>query len=65
MVEGRMRLTPPTQTIFYLSVFLALVALVFYFLGVFGVLVGTLTYAFWLAIAGWLAMTVGVTWKGV
>jgi hypothetical protein len=35
MQEGSMQLTPPTQTIFYLSVFLALVALLFYFLGVF------------------------------
>ena len=60
-----MQLTPPKKNVFYFSVLLALVALVLYFLGMFGVVEGTFHYAFWIAIVGWLAMTAGVAAKGV
>ena len=60
-----MRLTPPTKNVFYFSVLLALLALLFYFLDMFGVIDDTLHYVFWLAIVAWAAMTVGVAAKGV
>jgi hypothetical protein len=64
-----MQLTPPTKNMFYLSIFLALVGLILYFLGVFGVVEGGFQamahYAFWAAMLGWLAMTIGVAAKGI
>ena len=60
-----MRLTPPTKYVFFSSVVLALAALAFYFLGVFGVVEDSLHAAFWIAIVAWLAMTVGVAFKGI
>lgn len=60
-----MRLTPPTNNVFYFSVILAIVAVVLYFLDAFGIVGGTLHYAFWIAIVGWAAMTAGVAAKGV
>ena len=58
------QLTPPTKNIFYLSVGLGVLSIALYLLGVFGVTGGGFQavshYAFWLAVLGWLAMTVGV-----
>lgn len=65
MQKGKMQLTPPKKNVFYFSVLLALIALVLYFLGMFGVVEDTLHYAFWTTIVGWLAMTAGVAAKGV
>jgi hypothetical protein len=54
---------------FYMSVFLGLVGLILYLLGVFGVIEGGFQtiahYAFWAAILGWLAMMIGVAAKGI
>jgi len=64
-----MQLTPPTQNIFYVSVFLGLAGLILYLLGAFGVIEGGFQaiahYAFWAALLGWLAMTIGVAAKGI
>jgi hypothetical protein len=64
-----LRLTPPTKNIFYLSVLLAIVAIVLYLLGVFGGISGGFAavahYAFWIAILGWGLMAAGVAMKGV
>jgi NADH:ubiquinone oxidoreductase subunit 5 (subunit L)/multisubunit Na+/H+ antiporter MnhA subunit len=64
-----MQLTPPTKNMFYMSVFLGLVGLILYLLGVFGVIEGGFQtiahYAFWAAILGWLAMMIGVAAKGI
>ncbi|HUU25312.1 MAG TPA: hypothetical protein VMW68_07075 [Methyloceanibacter sp.] len=60
-----MRLTPPTKYVFYSSIVLALAAFVLYLLGVFGGVDGASHFAFWGAMAAWLAMTVGVAAKGV
>jgi len=63
------QLTPPTKNIFYLSVGLGVLSIALYLLGVFGVIGGSFQavshYAFWLAVLGWLAMTVGVAFKGI
>jgi len=63
------QLTPPTKNIFYLSVGLGVLSIALYLLGVFGVIGGGFQavshYAFWLAVLGWLAMTVGVAFKGI
>lgn len=64
-----LQLTPPTKNVFYLSTVLAIIALVLYFLGVFGLIGGGFAvvgqYAFWVAILAWVAMTAGVAMKGV
>jgi hypothetical protein len=58
------QLTPPTKNVFYMSL-----SIVLYLLGVSGVIGGSFQavshYAFWLAVLGWLAMTVGVAFKGI
>jgi hypothetical protein len=63
------RLTPPTKNVFYISVGLGVLSIVLYLLGVFGVTGGGFQavshYAYWLAVLGWLAMTVGVAFKGI
>ena len=63
------QLTPPTKNVFYISVVLAVVSFVLYLLGVLGVIGGGFQgvshYAYWLALLGWLAMTVGVAFKGI
>jgi hypothetical membrane protein len=63
------QLTPPTKNTFYVSVFLGLVGLILYLLGVFNVIEGGFAvvshYAFWAALLGWLAMTIGVAAKGI
>jgi hypothetical protein len=63
--EGTMRLTPPTKYVFRSSIVLGLVALAIYFLEVLGVVDGMFHFAFWVAIAAWLAMTAGVVARGV
>ncbi len=60
-----MRLTSPTKSIFYMSVVLGVWALVIYFVSMIGVIDGSFHAAFWIAIAAWLAMTVGVVFKGI
>ena len=62
-----MRLTPPTQNIFYLSIVLAIVALIVYVLGLATVLPLPLSFhlAFWLVAVAWAAITAGVAFKGV
>jgi hypothetical protein len=65
MAEGAMRLTPPTSYIFYSSLVLGLVALAIYFLDVFGISEGMFHFAFWVAIAAWVAVMAGVAAKGV
>ena len=60
-----MRLTPPTQNVFYASVVLGVAAIVLYGLGVLGLMDGALHFAFWAAIVAWLGLTVGVATKGV
>ncbi len=60
-----MRLTSPTKSIFYMSVVLGVWALVIYFVGMIGVVVDPFHAAFWIAIVAWLAMTVGVAFKGI
>lgn len=63
------QLTPPTKNVFYISVALGVLSIVLYLLGVSGVIGGGFQavshYAFWLAVLGWLAMTVGVAFKGI
>jgi hypothetical protein len=64
-----LQLTPPKKTIFQLSVFLGLLGLVVYFLGLFDLIgegsMGVYHFAFWAALLGWVVMTIGVAAKGV
>ncbi len=64
-----MRLTPPKKHIFYLSVLLGALAIVLYFIAVFGVIAGGFAaidhYVFWLIAVGWLVLLAGVAWEGV
>lgn len=64
-----MQLTPPTKNMFYVSLFLGLVGLILYLLGTFSVIKDGFQaiahYAFWAALLGWLAMTIGVAAKGI
>jgi hypothetical protein len=65
-----LQLTPPTKAMFRISVGLALVAIAFYFLGVFGVPLPDyqpriVHLAFWIAALAWLAMFTGVASKGI
>jgi len=63
------RLTPPTKNVFYLSIVCAVVALLLYFIGVLGLVgggfVATGHFAFWIAMLGWVLLTIGVALKGV
>ena len=60
------RLTPPTQMVFGISVVLGVLALVLYLLGVFGITGGaTVVWGFWAAILAWAVMVAGVCMKGV
>ena len=60
-----MRLTPPTNYVFLSSIVLAVAAFALYLLGVFGVVEGMFHFAFWVALAAWLAIAAGVASKGV
>jgi hypothetical protein len=53
-----MRLTPPTRYTFFSSLVLGLAALAIYFLNAFGIVGGMFHFAFWVAIAAWVLMTV-------
>jgi hypothetical protein len=63
--EKTMRLTPPTNYVFFSSIVLAAAALALYVLGVINVVDGAYHFAFWVAIAAWLALTAGVAAKRV
>jgi hypothetical protein len=65
MLEGTMLLTPPTKYTFLSSAVLGLIALVIYFLDVFGLVEGMFHFAFWVAVAAWVAVMAGVAAKGV
>jgi len=60
-----MRLTPPTRYVFFSSIVLAAAALALYVLGVMDALDGAYHFAFWVAIAAWLALAAGVAAKRV
>lgn len=60
-----MRLTPPTQYVFYASVVLGVAALVLYGLGVLGLMDAAHHFAFWTAMVAWLGLVVGVAARGV
>jgi hypothetical protein len=47
------------------SVIFGVWALVLYFVGMIGVVEDPFHAAFWIAIVAWLAMTVGVAFKGI
>lgn len=59
------QLTPPTKMIFNISVILGVIALILYFVNVFGVASISMNLAFWIATAAWAVMTAGVCMKGV
>lgn len=58
-------LTPPTKMIFNISVILGVIALIIYFVNVFGVAEISMNIAFWAAAAAWGVLTAGVAMKGV
>lgn len=58
-------LTPPTKMIFNISVILGVIALIIYFVNVFGVAAISMNIAFWAAAAAWGVLTAGVAMKGV
>jgi hypothetical protein len=64
-----MRLTPPTKNQFYLSICLAVLSIVLYLCNLFGLVTTNSQVmshvAFWLAVLAWLAMTIGVAFKGI
>ena len=59
------RLTPPTKMVFNISIALGVIALILYFVNVFGVATISMNLAFWIAAAAWGVMTAGVALKGV
>lgn len=59
------QLTPPTKMIFNISVVLGVIALILYFVNVFGMASISMNLAFWVAVAAWGVMTAGVCMKGV
>ena len=59
------RLTPPTKMIFNISVVLGVIALLLYFINVFGIFTVSMNLAFWVAATAWGVMTAGVCMKGV
>ena len=59
------KLTPPTKMVFNISVVLGVIALILYFVNVFGMATISMNLAFWLAAAAWGVMTAGVCMKGV
>jgi len=59
------QLTPPTKMIFNISVVLGVIALILYFVNVFGVASISMNLAFWIAVVAWGVMTAGVCMKGV
>ena len=59
------RLTPPTRMNFNISVILGVIALILYFVNVFGVAEISMNLAFWIAAAAWAVLTAGVCMKGI
>jgi len=59
------QLTPPTKMVFNISVALGVIALILYFVNVFGIAAISMNLAFWIAAAAWGVMTAGVYLKGV
>jgi len=59
------RLTPPTKMVFNISIALGVIALILYFVNVFGIAAISMNLAFWIAAAAWGVMTAGVCLKGV
>ena len=59
------RLTPPTKVVFNISIVLGVIALILYFVNVFGIAAISMNLAFWIAAAAWGVMTAGVCMKGV
>ena len=59
------RLTSPTKMIFNISVILGVIALILYFVIVFGVAAISMHLAFWVAAAAWAVLMAGVCMKGV
>ena len=59
------RLTPPTKMVFNISVVLGVIALILYFVNVFGIATISMNIAFWIAAGAWGLMTAGVCMKGV
>ena len=63
------RLTPPTKNQFYLSICLGVLSIVLYLFDLFGVIQANSQImshvVFWLAVLAWLAMTIGVVFKGI
>jgi hypothetical protein len=60
-----MRLTTPTNYVFFSSIVLAAAAVVLYVLGLMGVVDASYHFAFWVSMVAWLALAVGVAAKGV
>lgn len=58
-------LTPPTKRIFNISTILGVIALILYFVNVFGVAGISVIWAFWFAAAAWGVLMAGVCMKGV
>lgn len=58
-------LTPPTKMSFNISVILAVIALVLYFLNVLEVFTTPMHLAMWVAIGAWAMLAAGVAMKGV
>ncbi len=56
-----MRLTPPTQVVFWISVVLGVLG----FLGGVGVVAALAGYAFWLVFVGLLLLVLGLLFKGM
>lgn len=59
------RLTSPTKIVFNISIVLGVIALILYFVNVFGIAAISMNLAFWIAAAAWGVMTAGVCMKGV
>lgn len=59
------RLTSPTKIVFNISIVLGVIALILYFVNVFGIAAISMNLVFWIAAAAWGVMTAGVCMKGV
>jgi len=53
-----MRLNPPTKNVFWISVIIAVAALIFYFVP------AVSAYAFWVLVIGYVLLALGNTLKG-
>ncbi len=63
--KEKMRLTPPTKTVFWIALVLAALGLVAYLLAVFvSGMAYLLNVGFWLALVGYVLLALGNTLKG-